>query len=280
MILFRRLTINDKLWDKLCEIKNHPMANYLADIKGKESAVAVVQSGNQVQSHLLNLGETESRMDEMIVNPVIIPMHLDHVNAVVSVHLASFHGYFLSFLGPRFLHLLYTEIIKEPDHIAFVAQDASGVVGFVVGVTQQSGFYARLARKRQYAFAIAALGAAARNVKIIPRLFRALSYSRRSRTAAAQALLMSIGVLPEVQHTGVGKRLITTFLNAMRQEKVDKVSLTTDRDGNEKVNNFYQKLGFNLYRTYVTPEGRGINEYVIDLSACSQLPDVMETMGD
>lgn len=201
----------------------------------------------------------------------IVPMQLEHINDVVRVHLASFHGYFLSFLGPKFLRLLYTEIIKESDHVAFVAQDESGVVGFIVGVTHQSGFYARLARERQVAFAMAALGAVIRQIKIIPRLFRALTYSRKSREAAAQALLMSIGVLPEVQQYGVGKRLVITFLNAMKEEKVNEVSLTTDRDSNEKVNNFYQKLGFKLYRTFVTPEGRWMNEYVIDLSNWSGL---------
>ena len=197
----------------------------------------------------------------------IVPMQLDHVYEVVRVHLASFQGYFLSFLGPRFLRLLYTEILKEPDRIAFVAQDRSVVVGFVVGVTNQCGFYARLARKRKFAFALAALGAAIRNVKIIPRLFRALTYSRTSRVAVTQALLMSIGVLPEVQHYGIGKQLVISFLNALKQEKVNEVSLTTDKDNNERVNEFYLKLGFKLYRTYVTPEGRWINEYAIYLSS-------------
>jgi len=43
------------------------------------------------------------------------------------------------------------------------------------------------------------------------------------------------------------------------------VDLTTDRDNNDKINRFYLSLGFACERTFVTPEGRTMNEYVIDL---------------
>lgn len=43
------------------------------------------------------------------------------------------------------------------------------------------------------------------------------------------------------------------------------MDLTTDRDNNEATNSFYQKLGFVCERTFMTPEGRAMNEYVIDL---------------
>lgn len=196
----------------------------------------------------------------------IVPMCPEHVKDVVRVHLESFQGFFLTCLGPRFLHLLYAEIIKEPCHIAFVAQNGSGVVGFVAGVAHRSEFFKRLVWTRQFAFAIAALGAVIRDLRIVPRLFRALNYSRSSKLAAAPAELMSIGVMPELQSKGVGKRLVIAFLDGMKLKKVDKVALTTDKDDNERVNLFYLKLGFVLYRSYVTPESRWLNEYVIDLS--------------
>ena len=53
----------------------------------------------------------------------------------------------------------------------------------------------------------------------------------------------------------------------MQARGVSSVSLTTDRDNNERTNDFYQKLGFELARTYVTPEGRAMNEYLIQLEA-------------
>jgi hypothetical protein len=47
--------------------------------------------------------------------------------------------------------------------------------------------------------------------------------------------------------------------------RVPAVCLTTDCSSNERVNRFYQQLGFRLGRTYVTPEGRAMNEYVMFL---------------
>lgn len=196
----------------------------------------------------------------------IIPMQLEHLDDVIQVHLESFAGYFLTFLGPRFLRVLFTEIIKEPDHVAFVAQDQLGMVGYVIGVTHQARFYSRLALRRQFAFAFASAHALVRDIKILPRLLRGMLYYRAAQKAASQALLMSIGVSPRSQQNGVGTQLVFAFLNAMKQRNIDKVSLLTDRDGNEKVNLFYQKIGFELCRQYVTAEGRWMNEYLIDMS--------------
>jgi ribosomal protein S18 acetylase RimI-like enzyme len=200
----------------------------------------------------------------------IIPMQAEHVTDVVRVHLHSYLGFFQTFLGPKFLRILYSEILKAPDHVAFVAQDNSGaLIGFVVGVSHQSDFFARLARRRWFAFAIASLGAAIRRPKIIPRLFRALSYPKTSQAAAAQALLTDIAVVPEMNGRGIGQRLVTHLLIAMKQKNVDSVSLVTDRDANERVNRLYQRLGFQIARTYATPEGRWMNEYVINLTTWS-----------
>ena len=76
---------------------------------------------------------------------------------------------------------------------------------------------------------------------------------------------MSIAVHPECQRQGVGNQLLQAFLDEARQRGLDHVSLTTDAENNDAVNKFYQKLGFNNYRAYVTPEKRVMNEYVIHL---------------
>ncbi len=202
---------------------------------------------------------------------VIVPMKTAHVDQVVQVHLQSFAGFFLTFMGPRFLRLLYGEILKSPDHVAFVALDETShvILGFVVGVTEQSNFYGRLARQNWFNFALVSIPVVIRHPTVVPRLLRAFTYSRRVQTAAAQALLMSIAVLPDSMGQGIGQLLVNQFLTAMHRQGIMSVSLTTDRDNNERTNRFYHKLGFEIARTYVTPEGRWMNEYVIDLTAWS-----------
>jgi GNAT superfamily N-acetyltransferase len=170
---------------------------------------------------------------------LITPMRTQHVSDAVGAHLDSFPESFLAFLGPSFLRLLYSEILKMPDHVAFVALDGSGtLVGFVAGVSRQSSFYARLVRRRWFAFAAASLQAVVRRPTILPRLVRALSYSKASQAAASPALLMSIGVIPRMRGRGVGRHLVIHFLTVMKLKDVTSVSLTTDGHANEHVNSF------------------------------------------
>lgn len=192
-------------------------------------------------------------------------MQPNDIQAVVEVHLASFQGFFLTFLGAGFLRLLYGEILETPNAVALVAVDQGTVIGFVAGVAQQTSFYGRLVRKRLFAFAWASLGAALRRPAVIPRLFRALTAARSSEAAIAQAVLMSIAVAPTASGRGVGQQLVMGFLQAMRAQGISSVSLTTDQANNERTNIFYQQLGFTMARAYTTPEGRGMNEYVITL---------------
>jgi ribosomal protein S18 acetylase RimI-like enzyme len=198
-------------------------------------------------------------------NVAIIPMELRHVKAVVNIHLARFPGFFLTFLGPRFLQLFYHEILATPGQVSLVAVDGDRVIGFVTGLDHQGRFFGRLVRRRLVAFAWTSLAAAVRRPSIIPRLFRALTYSRGAQDAAAQALLMSIAVAADATGAGIGQTLVSRFLEEMRLKGVESVSLTTDRDDNDRVNAFYQALGFQIARTYTSPTGRILNEYVIDL---------------
>jgi ribosomal protein S18 acetylase RimI-like enzyme len=77
---------------------------------------------------------------------------------------------------------------------------------------------------------------------------------------------MSIAVHPNYQNKGIGKLLVQEFLGEIRRRGIQRVNLTTDKEKNDAVNVFYQRLGFQLTRSFVTPEGRWMNEYVITLS--------------
>jgi ribosomal protein S18 acetylase RimI-like enzyme len=186
------------------------------------------------------------------------------VLSLVQVHLESFPNFFLSFMGPRFLALLYREINREPGHICLVAESELGaIIGFVVGVTDQVGLYRRLANRKWLAFAIASSFVAVRHPSVLPRLFRSFKYPEKASGASCPALLMSIAVSPSAKGKGVGQALVHRFLEELSKMGSSRLCLTTDRDRNEATNGFYRKLGFSKVREYATPEGRWMNEYVI-----------------
>ena len=188
------------------------------------------------------------------------------VLAVTEVHLKSFPGFFLTVLGPTFLRNLYTAILEDPNGICFVATQNMKILGFVAGTAQPAGFYRRLLSRQWLHFAWSALPHAVQHPTIVPRLLRAFSMPAQVTQHAGRGTLMSIAVLPECQGSGIGQLLVCTFLNEAIQHGLRHVDLVTDRDNNEPTNKFYQRMGFVCDRSFVTPEGRAMNEYIIDLS--------------
>lgn len=184
---------------------------------------------------------------------------------IVEIHLRSFPNFFLTFLGPAFLTLLYKSIQSDSEGICLVALENGEIKGFVAGASRQSGFYDRLIKNKKWAFARASFGALARNPAIALRLLRALKLPQESESACAQASLMSIAVRPDTQGRGLGKRLVQAFGQELLGRGIFTFSLTTDKDNNEATNSFYRNLGFRLFRTYLTPERRAMNEYLITL---------------
>lgn len=190
----------------------------------------------------------------------------ENISQVVSVHLKSFPGFFLSFLGDRFLSLYYNGVVEAPEGIALVYMNEAGApAGFVAGTSNPSGFYSRLLKRYWLKFSFASLGAICRKPSVIGRIARGVLHPGKNPAGADVAGLFSIGVMPELQSTGAGKALVRAFLDEAQKRGCKKVFLTTDADGNEAVNSFYQKLGFAVERQYNTPEGRKMNEYWITL---------------
>jgi ribosomal protein S18 acetylase RimI-like enzyme len=195
-------------------------------------------------------------------------MQLSDVDQVVNVHLSSFQGFFLTFLGPEFLSLLYTYMVSSSDGVGYVfMDDDQRIVGFVCGSTQPSGFYKRFFKKQWLHIVLATLWPVVRNPSISPRLVWRVLRPPQASTDSGTATLLSIAVLREHQNKGVGKLLAQEFLSEMQRRGIERVNLTTDKEGNDAGNAFYQRLGFRLARSFVTPEGRWMNEYLITLSA-------------
>ena len=185
--------------------------------------------------------------------------------SVVEIHLASFQGFFLSFLGRAFIRELYIGILADPSGMTFIAEIDEELHGFVIGTDKPKNLYSRLLRQRWHRFALTAAGSVVKNPKIMPRLLRAVSRGRQGDVRENCATLMSIAVSPQVQGANIGKHLMRAFLEEAARRGVQRVNLTTDKKNNEFANCFYQKIGFSLVNSFNTPEGRAMNEYIIDI---------------
>lgn len=196
---------------------------------------------------------------------LIRPMTSRDVPRVVEVHQAAFRNFFLTFLGPRLLRLLYGEAVSLGE-IALVAEVDGEVVGLVMGSVQPGGFYGKLLRRRLVAFGVAAAPAILRHPSVAVRVGKALLKPRTAAKPAGTATLMSLAVLPVGQGHGAGRELVAGFLAEATRRGALVVNLATDRDNNEGANRFYLGAGFRLAGESVTAEGRALNEYELDLS--------------
>jgi GNAT superfamily N-acetyltransferase len=198
---------------------------------------------------------------------MIRPLKIEDVEAVVKVHSASFPGFFLSFLGPRFLDLFYRSFLEDSAGIGFVALNVDEfVIGCVVGPLVPGGYFKRLLRRRWWAFCLASASALLRRPWIACRLLRALWYrgDAPEGDSVTQALLSSIAVAPEAQGQGVGQALVKAWLYEVRRRRGQGAFLTTDAEGNDAVNYFYQRSGWKLESSYTTVQRRRMNRYIYD----------------
>lgn len=188
----------------------------------------------------------------------------DYLDEVVDVHIRSFPGFFLTFLGPRFLKEFYSSFTYDETGVGFVAIDdnTGEIVGAIVGPVEPTGYFKRLLVRRFWVFAWASFSSVIRKPTVIKRLFRAVFYRGEAPSGPKRALLSSIAVLPECQKMGIGKALVERWVEEIRNRGIVGCFLTTDAVDNDSVNTFYQKLGWTIESIYETPEGRKMNRYI------------------
>ena len=181
---------------------------------------------------------------------------------VVGIHLDTFTGFFLTFMGRGFLNQMYRSYCEHKDSDLLVAfDDDEKPIGFLAYSGDMSGLYKYMIKKKLIPFAWYSLGAFFRKPKVFMRLIRAFLKPGESRREENYVELASIGVNPNIKSKGVGTQLISHLKELVDFEKYAYISLETDAVNNEGANHFYQKNGFVLEREYETHEGRKMNEY-------------------
>lgn len=184
------------------------------------------------------------------------------IEEVVSIHLAAFQGFFLTFLGRGFLRQMYRSYCEYNQSGLLVAFDENKQpIGFIAYSGDISGLYRYMLKKKLMPFAWYSLGAFLRKPKVFMRLIRAFIKPSETRREVSYVELASIGVKSDLKSKGVGSQLINRLIETVDFSKYAYITLETDAIDNNDVNCFYQKNGFVLKREFETHEGRKMNEY-------------------
>lgn len=188
------------------------------------------------------------------------------IDEIVNIHMKSFSGFFLTFLGKGFLKELYQGFLDYQSSGIIIAKNNNEIIGFLAFSENLSGFYSFLIKKRFFNFAFYAINAFLKKPKIMMRLLRAFRYSDKAKRNEKYLELSSIGVDPDKAGNGVGTKMIEKLILSTDSKKYEYIKLETDSDNNEQANRFYKKNGFVINHIYETPEGRKMNEYRYYLS--------------
>lgn len=189
------------------------------------------------------------------------PLRRDDVRDAARLHRVAFPGFFLSQLGEGFLREFYGAFLDSGAVTVVARGDDGALLGVVVGHVAPDGFFRRLLVRRWYAFALHSLRLVIRHPRVVPRLFRAVTYRGHVPQQPTGALLSSICTSERARGTGVGRELIDRWTTELVLRGGVAAFLTTDATGNDAVNAFYVRSGWRLTGTFTTPEGRSMNTY-------------------
>jgi ribosomal protein S18 acetylase RimI-like enzyme len=185
------------------------------------------------------------------------------IASLARAHVQAFQGFFLTSLGEPFLRELYRGFASDANAICLQAEDDDGLSGFVIGTTAPRGFFRRLLVRRWFVFCVLGIPGLLRHpVKVARKFLGALRYrGDEPEHLPGGALLSSLAVLPRCAGRGVGSALVSVFCDEAARRGSKLVYLTTDRDGNDRVNQFYVRAGFRLDSQFQN-HGRWMNRYV------------------
>ncbi len=183
------------------------------------------------------------------------------IDEIVTIHLNTFTGFFLTFMGRGFLRQMYQSYCDHEESGLLVAEGDGKTVGFLAYSSDFSGLYKFMIKTRLVQFAWYSIGAFFRRPSAFLHIIKAFLKPSEVIRKEKYVELSSIGVAPNIKSKGIGSLLIGKLKKQVDFEKYAYITLETDAINNEDVIHFYEKNGFIRERMFETGEGRKMYEY-------------------
>lgn len=172
---------------------------------------------------------------------MVISLHPKDSSVIALIHKEALVGDFLPSLGQEFLTTLYSGVLGRPGIFSFGYKENREIVGFVVGATNITRFYALALRHRFLPLSFHLIKKIASDRSIIKKILETLFYPKKE--VGPQAELIVITVSPVHQGKGIGKKLVKALEEAFKSAKINSYKLTVYQHNKNAVA-FYENLGF------------------------------------
>ena len=183
------------------------------------------------------------------------------INEIVTIHLNTFTGFFLTFMGRGFLRQMYQSYCDHDESGLLVAEEDGKALGFLAFSSNFSGLYKFMIKTRLIQFGWYSVGAFFRRPSAFMHIIGAFLKPGEAKREENYVELSSIGVDPNVKSKGIGSKLIDALKDNVDCDKYAYINLETDAVDNEGAIHFYEKNGFVRERMFETDEGRKMYEY-------------------
>jgi ribosomal protein S18 acetylase RimI-like enzyme len=203
-------------------------------------------------------------------------MELRDLPTVVGLHRAGLSRGFFVELGDKFLSRYYRTFLTSPAAVALIAEVDGERAGFLVGCTDAAVHHRHVIHLERWRLA----RAGATSLLLRPALTakfvrtRAQRYTRGIKRArdhqpvsAAESrrvgVLSHIAVRDDLRRHGVGRILVTAFVNIAKGHGVERLELQTAAD-NVSAQRFYERLGWKPGAEVQDPDGKMWVSYVLE----------------
>lgn len=183
------------------------------------------------------------------------------IDDIVTIHLNTFTGFFLTFMGRGFLNQMYSSYCDHNESGLLVAEENEKVVGFLAYSSNFSELYKFMIKTRLIQFGWYSIGAFFRRPSAFMHIIKAFLKPTEVKRKEEYVELSSIGVDPNIKLKGIGSLLINELKKQVNFNKYAYITLETDMINNEGAIYFYEKNGFVRERMFETDEGRKMYEY-------------------
>jgi ribosomal protein S18 acetylase RimI-like enzyme len=161
------------------------------------------------------------------------------VREVADLHATRISEGFLTSLGPAFLRRLYRRVIRSADCFVLVDAPDGAVDGFVAGVADLSKLYRTFLIRDGM---VAALGAAPRVVRAVPRVLETLKYPATTADLPS-AEILAVAVASECAGRGIGTALVRAATAEFERRAVTSAKVVTAADNGAAIA-MYEAAGY------------------------------------
>lgn len=197
----------------------------------------------------------------MVTIREVKPKEKKIIDEIVTIHLNTFTGFFLTFMGRGFLKQMYQSYCQHAESGLLVAEEDGRSIGFLAYSSNFSDLYKFMIKTRLVQFGWYSIGAFFRRPSAFLHIIKAFLKPGEVKRKEKYVELSSIGVDPNAKSKGIGSSLIGKLKKQVDFEKYAYITLETDAINNEDVIHFYEKNGFVRERMFETGEGRKMYEY-------------------